>query len=387
MDWKHTLSEPNLGQEEIDAAVACLESGWLSMGPRTADFERRFSEITGARHAIAVANGTAALHLALAALEVGNSPDDEVVQPAINFVAAANMTKAVGAKPVFADIVSLVEPTIDPDDIETRIGPQTKAIIVMHFGGYPARMDEIMDIAKARGLPVIEDACHGPGYRVLEFAGRALGTLGDIGCFSFFANKNITTGEGGMVTTDDDDLAAKVRTLRSHGMTTLTWERHRGRASSYDVVAHGFNYRTDDLRSALGLAQIEKLAGVNARRQASAARYARAIEALPDDRLRYVFGDRPSAGAAHIACVVAPAEVRDALRQGLANRGIQSSLHYPPVHCFSAFDDGAQPALPRTEAFAGRVITLPMHAGMSDKAPQEIVTALGACLADCEATV
>ena len=230
MDWKYTLSEPVLGDEEKAAVLSCLESGWLSMGPNTQAFEKRFSELTGAKHAIAVANGTAALHLAMAALEIGSSAKDEVIQPSINFVAAANMTKAVGAKPVFGDIVALDEPTISPEEIERRITPNTKAVVVMHFGGYPARMAEILKICEAHGLPLIEDACHAPLYRMDDFGGRALGTLGAVGCFSFFSNKNMTTGEGGMVTTDDDALAAKIRNLRSHGMTSLSWDRHHAPA-------------------------------------------------------------------------------------------------------------------------------------------------------------
>ena len=237
------------------------------MGSRTIAFEEKFAESLGCRHAIAVSSGTAALHLALLVLDIGSRSSDEVIQPSINFVAGANMTMAVGAKPVFADIISIVEPTIDPAQVQALIGPKTKGVMVMHYGGYPARMREIMRICRQRNLPIIEDACHATGFRSAELDGAALGTIGDIGCFSFFSNKNMTTGEGGMVTTNSDELAARIRNLRSHGMTTLSWERHKGRASTYDVMANGFNYRIDDLRSALGLAQLRKLPQANERRQ------------------------------------------------------------------------------------------------------------------------
>ncbi|MCW2309949.1 DegT/DnrJ/EryC1/StrS family aminotransferase [Rhodobium gokarnense] len=373
MDWKYTLSEPVLGDAEKAAVLSCLESGWLSMGPNTQAFEKRFSELTGAKHAIAVANGTAALHLAMAALEIGSGETDEVIQPSINFVAAANMTNAVGAKPVFADIVALDEPTIAPAEIERRITPNTKAVVVMHFGGYPARMAEILDICEAHGLPLIEDACHAPLYRMDDFAGRALGTLGAVGCFSFFSNKNMTTGEGGMVTTDDDALAAKIRNLRSHGMTSLSWDRHHGRPATYDVTAHGYNYRIDDLRSALGRAQLERLDDLNALRQGHARAYADLVARASGAGMRYIYGSDPEGGTAHLAGILVPREARNPIRQMLADNGIQSSLHYPPVHLFTAFADTASDALPLSEEFAETMITLPMHAYLPDAAPGDII--------------
>ena len=349
MDWKYTLSEPVLGDEEKAAALSCIESGWLSMGPNTQAFEARFAELTGAKHAIAVANGTAALHLAMVAS--GIEAGDEIIQPSINFVAAANMTVELGAKPVFADIVSLTEPTISPDEIAAKITEKTKAVVVMHYGGYPARMKEILDLCDARGILVIEDACHAPLYQMEDFGGRSLGTLGKIGCFSFFSNKNMTTGEGGMVTTDDDDLAARIRNLRSHGMTSLSWDRHHGRPATYDVTAHGFNYRIDDLRSAIGRAQLERLEDNNARRQEHAARYASLTAPLANDGIHFIFGSNPRAGTAHVAGVIVPETLRNPIRQTLADLRIQTSLHYPPIHLFSAFDDAAKNGSAHLRAF------------------------------------
>lgn len=375
MDWRYTLSEPTLGDPEIEAAVDCLRSGWLSMGPRTQEFEKRFAGMTGARHAIAVGNGTAALHLAMLALDLGGS---EIIQPAINFVAAANMSKAIGAMPVFADIVSLAEPTIDPAEIEARITPRTRAVVAMHFGGYPARMAEIMSICDRHGLRLIEDACHAPLMARPEFDGRSLGAIGDIGCFSFFSNKNMTTGEGGMVVTNDDVIAERLRRLRSHGMTTLSWDRHHGRPSTYDVVAHGLNYRIDDLRSAIGLAQLARLPENNRRRQALAAHYAQEIARLCGPSVQMIFGDRPGDGTAHLAGIVVEEERRDALRLAMAEARIQTSLHYPPIHLFSAFADHADARLPISEEFARRMITLPIYADLTPAGVSEIVSALAA---------
>jgi len=373
MQWKYTLSEPVLGDAELLAVADCIKSGWLSMGPRTRLFEDRYAEMIGARHAIAVSNGTAALHLALAALGIG--PGDEVVQPSINFVAAANMTKALGAIPVFADIVSTGEPTLSPTDLAAKLTPRTKAVVVMHFGGYAARMKEIMEICNARNIPVIEDACHAPAQRDAD-TGKYLGTIGSIGCFSFFSNKNMTTAEGGLAATDDEDLAARIRNMRSHGMTTLSWDRHHGRPSTYDVLAHGFNYRTDDLRSALGLAQLDRLLEINDSRRRLAACYASEIERRLDNRAHYIFAERPTEGTAHLAGIVIDPALRDAVRTRLAELGVQSSLHYPPIHLFSAFAGSCPDGLPVSESFSRGMITLPMHAGLDEAGIRCIVDLL-----------
>ena len=346
------------------------------MGGRTIAFEEKFAELLGCRHAIAVSSGTAALHLALLALGIGSEAGDEVIQPSINFVAGANMTIAAGAKPVFADIVSLSEPTIDPAQVEALMGPRTKAVMVMHYGGYPARIREIMRICRQRNVSVIEDACHATGFRAAELDGAGLGTIGDIGCFSFFANKNMTTGEGGMVTTNSDELAARIRNLRSHGMTTLTWERHKARSSTYDVMANGYNYRIDDLRSALGLAQLDKLPKANERRQQLAAAYAEAIARIGRGKVEYVYGSAPTVGSAHLAAVLVDPDQRDQIRTSLAERGIQTSMHYPPVHEFSAFKRPRSFQLPRTRDFANAMITLPLHPGLDEDGVNEIVSTL-----------
>lgn len=378
--WKFTLSEPDLPQADVDAVEACIRSQWLSMGPKTQAFEAKFAGMTGAKHAIAVSNGTAALHLAMAALGLGKDDDCEIIQPTINFVAAANMTRALGATPVFADCVSLVDPTVDPNDIKAKITNKTRAVVVMHFGGYASKMDEIKAICDEHGLYLIEDACHAPCQKYSGKLGGYLGTLGDIGCFSFFSNKNMTTAEGGMITTNDDGHAETIRKMRSHGMTTLSWDRHHGRPSTYDVVMHGYNYRIDDLRASLGLSQLERLLENNERRRKHMFEYSQAVSNLASNEIQFIFGDRPKTGTGHVAGVIVPSEKRDAARLKLAGLRIQTSLHYPPVHMFTAFSDFASTQLPVAEEFSRSMITLPMHAYLPESAPKEIITTLQECL-------
>lgn len=367
------LSDLSYGPEEEAALVRVVRSRWLTTGPEVDRFESEFAAFVGARHAIAVSSGTAALHLALMALGVGGGK--AVVQPALNFVAAANVTRLVGATPRFVDIVGPDDPTLDPVAVIEAAEGAVGAVIVMHYGGYLCRIAEIVEICRERGIPVVEDACHAVGARYTDprrgsLDGRMAGTLGDIGCFSFFSNKNLAVGEGGMVVTDDDGLAAAVRSLRSHGMTTLTWQRHRGHASSYDVIASGLNYRSDELRAALGRVQLQKLPGGNARRAALADRYRSELKDLSgwDVPFANYVGD----SANHLMVALAPDQARrDRAAAVLREAGIQSSLHYPPIPSFAAFRDFAS-SVPRTDSFSARAISLPLHAGLGDEQVAEV---------------
>lgn len=403
MNWKIPLSDIDFGPEEESAVLRVLRSRWLSMGAETAAFEAEFAEHLGVRHAIACANGTAALHLAFAALEIGDG--DGVIQPALNFVSAANMTLATGATPLFADICGLEEPTISPEAIErivkknasgsTHSGSRPKAVVVMHYGGYPCRMNEIATLCDKYGMHLIEDACHAVGACFsspnLDDPPRYLGGIGDVGCFSFFSNKNLVTGEGGMVTTQNDALAARVRALRSHGMTTLTWERHRGHASSYDVTCHGFNYRIDEIRSALGREQLKKLSRNNARRAQSTLDYWKTTEALEkngwiipykqqfQEKLLKGVAFRPPRTACHLMPVLAPDEaIRHRAADALKMAGIQTSLHYPYIPEFSAFSaiGALTPVLPFSRQFCRRVITLPLYPDLNMQQIQTITDVL-----------
>jgi dTDP-4-amino-4,6-dideoxygalactose transaminase len=360
--WSVPLSDVLVDDELLETARRTLQSGWWSMGPRVEDFERAFSEFCGVRHALAVSNGTAALHLAL--LACGCGPGDEVVLPSLNFVAAANSIANTGAKPVFCDIRGSDDLNLDPDDLESVITPRTKALLVLHYGGHPCDMERILEIADDRGLAVIEDAAHAPGA---TWRGRACGALGSVGCFSFFSNKNLPIGEGGAVVTNDDKIADRLRLLRSHGMTTLTWDRHRGHAHTYDVVAQGFNYRMDELRAALGLVQLGRLPAANLERARIVARYRSLLDGQAGAVVPFG-GDSDNSSAHHLAVVILPrATLRDAVREALREKGIQTSVHYPPIHRFSLYARAATSRpLPRTEDIAERLVTLPLFPHMTD---------------------
>jgi dTDP-4-amino-4,6-dideoxygalactose transaminase len=369
--WQVPLADVPVGEELVDDVLAVVRSGWWSMGPRVEEFEQAFAEFTGASHAIAVANGTAALHLAL--LAAGCGEGDEVVLPSLNFVAAANAIVHTGAAPVFCDIAGPDNLNLDPADVEAALSERTKAILVLHYGGHPCDMDTVLALAERRGLVVIEDAAHAPGA---TYHGRACGTLGAIGCFSFFSNKNLPVGEGGMIVTDDDELAARLRLLRSHGMTSLTWDRHRGHASSYDVVLPGFNYRLDEVRAVIGLAQLRRLSEENAARAEVVARYREMLDGangltMPFEPLE---GEEPSH---HLAVAVLPQGAdRDAIRSALAERGIQTSVHYPPIHGFTAYRDPSRRAVPQTDAVAERILTLPLYGGLTAEQVEAVTDGL-----------
>ncbi|MEZ5320121.1 MAG: DegT/DnrJ/EryC1/StrS family aminotransferase [Vicinamibacterales bacterium] len=356
------LSDLTYDAAEEQAVLDVLRSKWLSSGPQVQAFEAEFAARVGAASALAVSSATAALHLALAGLDIG--PGDEVIQPAINFVAAANMTVATGATPVFADISALDEPVIDPTAIERLITPRTKAVVVMYYGGYFGRTPEIVDLCRQRGLLLIEDACHAVGARCTALDDRPAGGIGDVACFSFFSNKNLATGEGGMVTTSRPDLAERLRLLRSHGMTTMTWQRDRGHASSYDVLVHGYNYRLDEIRAALGRVQLGKLDANNARRRAAVDHYRRRLAGLTGWTVP--FANSTGDSACHLMVVVAPdALARAAAAAALKAAGVQTSLHYPSVPTFQAFERFAHADLPLSDQYGRLTLTLPLHPGLS----------------------
>jgi dTDP-4-amino-4,6-dideoxygalactose transaminase len=370
--WSVPLSDLAVDDEILAAATGALASGWWSTGPRVAEFEHAFARFLGSDHAVAVSSGTAALHLAAAACGCG--PGDEVVMPALNFVAAASVVRHLGATPVFCDVAGEHDPNLDPADLEAAVGPRTKAIVALHYGGVPCDMDAVRDIAERHGLVVIEDAAHAPGA---TYRGRACGTLGAAGCFSFFSNKNLPIGEGGMIVTDDASLADRVRLLRSHGMTALSWDHERGHAAGYDVLASAFNYRLDEPRAAIGLVQLARLQSCNAARARLAARYRERLDHVRG--LTVPLGHHPTGvtSAEHLAVVVLPRGMgRAAIRAALAARGIQTSVHYPPIHRFSAYSGQATRPLPRTDDLGERLLTLPLFPHMTDAQVDEVADAL-----------
>jgi dTDP-4-amino-4,6-dideoxygalactose transaminase len=377
-DWRIPLSDLDYGSEEANAVQRVIASKWLSMGPEVHAFEQDFAAMQDAKHALAVSSATAGLHLALLALGVGSG--DEVVQPALNFVAAANMTVAVGGTPVFADICSLDEPTIDPSEVERLISPRTKAVIVMHYGGSLCRMAALTEICVARGIAIVEDACHAVGVAYHDARNRwpngvMAGSIGDISAFSFFSNKNIASGEGGMVVTNRADLAERVRLLRSHGMTSLTWDRHKGHAASYDVVNPGYNYRLDELHAALGRAQLKKLDRNNQRRRNLVGSYRQAVQSLAGWTMPLADAIEYSSG--HLMVIVAPdPDIRERAVQALRQSGIQSSMHYPCVADFAGFAAAPDVDLKVTRQFTRRAITLPLYPTMDPQSINIIVDVL-----------
>ncbi|MEM8739031.1 MAG: DegT/DnrJ/EryC1/StrS family aminotransferase [Planctomycetota bacterium] len=390
-DKKYLVSDCDLGEEEAQAVADVVRSKWLSVGPRTAAFEAAFAEamqgpLETPPHAVAVANCTAALHLALLAVGVG--PGDEVLVPSYTFVASANAVLYCGATPVFVDIVGAGDLNLDVDDVARKITPRSRAVVAVHMAGFAVEMDRLLPLAARHGLKVVEDACHGIGaaYGGAEgsaWRGRKLGTLGDAGCFSFFANKNLVTGEGGMVVTRDAEVAERVRLGRSHGMTKTSWDKASGRAQGYDVVQLGFNYRGTELTAALGLIQLRKLAANNQRRAALVSRYRAALaERLGDAPLTVPFASRLGDSAHHIFPVVL--EDPDAvapLRAALTERGVQTTHHYPPVHGFSHYRRlVGDVTLPQTESVAPREVTLPLHPLLTDGDIDAIVARLSDAL-------
>jgi dTDP-4-amino-4,6-dideoxygalactose transaminase len=373
--WRVPLSDIEVDDELMAAAADTLRSGWWSMGPRVAEFEQAFAAYVGTRHAFAVSSGTSALHLALAACGCG--PGDEVIVPSLTFVAAANTIRHAGAEPVFCDIRGADDLNLDVASVEAAIGPRTKAIAVLHYGGHPCDLEGVLALAEEHDLVVVEDAAHALGASA---GGRMCGAVGRAGCFSFFSNKNLPIGEGGMVVTDDDGVADRIRLLRSHGMTTLTWDRHRGHAHSYEVVTSGFNYRLDEVRAALGLVQLRRLDDGNAARGRFVARYRARLGDVPGLTVPFAGADDDSAH--HLAVVVLPEDVdRDELRSSLQADGIQTSVHYPPVHRFSAFAGVRRPTpLDVTEKLAPRLLTLPLYPSLGEERVDLVAEALVARL-------
>ena len=361
MSYTIPLFDLNFDHAEEDAVLKTVRSKWISMGANVRNLESAFQDLLQVPHAIALTNCTAALHLALEVLGIG--PGDEVLVPSLTFVATVNAVRYVGATPVFVDVTGPEDLSMDPDDFETHVTPRTKAVIPMHFGGFGCNMERILAIAGKRGIRVVEDAAHAPNS---EYAGKMLGTFGDVGVFSFFSNKNMTCAEGGMLVTANDAYAQSARLLRSHGMTTLSYDRAQGHATRYDVVGLGYNYRLDDVRGALALAQMGKLKPGIAKRLAKRRAYLAALEGMEGIHIPY--RSYPFAASHYIFPIVLEEggpQRRDAIRKRLADAGIETSVHYPAVHRFSYYAPYTR-SLPRTEFVADHEITLPLYEGLTE---------------------
>jgi dTDP-4-amino-4,6-dideoxygalactose transaminase len=349
------VAEPCLGDEEKAALADVVSSGWITMGDRVRAFERAFAETHRAEDAVAVDSCTAGLHLALEALGVG--PGDEVLVPSLTFVATANSVVYCGATPVFVDIEALDNPLMSILDAKAKCTSRTKAVIVMHYGGRLVDVDRWRDFAVARGLILVEDSAHAVGPERPP-------VFGDAAVFSFFGNKNMTTAEGGIVLAPDGDVLARIRQMRSHGMTATTVERLKGKTFTYDVTMLGYNYRMDELRAAIGLTQLRRLASWNQRRVELTRSYQTILpEVCPEVLVPF---SAAQTSMHHIMPVLLP-ECTDRRRimERMRDAGVQTTIHYPPVHLLSWYRERFSGVhLPQTEAFALRELTLPLHPRM-----------------------
>ena len=395
MKYEIPLFDLNFDEREGQAVVDTINDNWISTGPRCKAFEERFASLLNVNHAVSTSNCTVSLHLAL--ILVGVQPGDEVICPSLTFVATANAIRYVNAIPVFADVTSYELPVINPEDIRRKITPKTKAIMVMHYGGFACDMDTIMSIANEFELKVIEDACHGPlsEYSSMAYHNkknqtlinssfdvpkkkqiRKLGTIGDIGCFSFFSNKNISTGEGGMLVTNNNVLNERARILRSHGMTTMSYERAEGHSTSYDVIELGYNYRMDDIHAAIGLVQLEKIESDLVKRSIIRQIYIEKLSVISE--IIIPFKEHTDFTSNYILPIVlkdSTAQKRDKVRNRLAENGIQTSVHYPAVHRFSIYKDYYS-ELPITDYLALNLITLPMYGNLKETDIEYIANSL-----------
>jgi UDP-4-amino-4-deoxy-L-arabinose-oxoglutarate aminotransferase len=357
------LSRPAIGDEEIRQVVACLKSGWITAGPLCKKFEEQFCELTGARYAVTVSSGTAGMHLVLLAQTIGAG--DEIITPSMTFASTINMITLLGARPVFVDI-DYGTLNINPDLIEARITGKTRAIIPVHFAGAPADMDKIMRIAAKHRLSIIEDAAHAVGT---YYKGVHAGGFGQTAIFSFHPIKNITTGEGGMITHSNDGMESRLRQLRFHGLERDAWKRYgKGGNPEYDIQSPGFKYNLTDMQAALGLAQLSRLKELNQRRAHLASLYMDGLKGMEGVALPMA-PDYPHIHAWHLFVIKLLDMDRRRFMEKLSDFNVGYGLHFPANHLLSYVKerfptDGAM--LPETERAAQGIISLPLFPDMDD---------------------
>jgi dTDP-4-amino-4,6-dideoxygalactose transaminase len=370
------FAPPSIGPEEIAEVVDALESGWLSTGPRVASFERAFAEYTGADHAIAVNSCTAALHLSLLAAGVGQG--HEVITTPLTFCATANVVIHAGGTPVFVDVERDTF-NLDPVLTAEAVTARTRALLPVHFAGRPANMPAFRALASRCGLPLVEDAAH-----CVEGVsqGRKVGSIGDFTCFSFYATKNLTTGEGGMVTTSNPEAAAFIRTASLHGMSRSAWTRYApGGTSQYDVLMPGFKYNMMDLQAAIGLQQLARINEMHARRTSIWQQYEAGLASLPLTRPAAVAGG--DVHARHLYTVLVDERAagisRDELQRRLRDRGISTSIHFRALHLHPYYQDhfGLRRGMfPVAESISDTTLSLPLSGGMSAASAERVIEAL-----------
>ena len=370
------FSEPLLGEEEIDAVVDCLRSGWLTSGIKVKEFEHDFAAYVGCQHALAVNSCTAALHLALEAVGVG--PGDEVITCPMTFTATAAVIEHLGARPVLVDCESSTL-NLDPSLIEARITPQTRAILPVHFAGQSCEMDAILGIARAHGLPVVEDAAHA---LPTHYRGRMIGTLGDVTCFSFYATKTVTTGEGGMAVTDRADLAERMRLMHLHGMSRDAWKRYTQNGSwSYEILAPGYKYNLTDIAASIGIHQLRRAEAFYVRRRRIARLYTEALSGLRGVEVPEVWDEDGHAWHLYVLRLVPEALTidRDTFIARLVAMNIGVSVHFIPLHLHPYYRDkyGFAPTdFPNAYEAFQRILSLPIYPKMTDDDVQDVIDAV-----------
>lgn len=368
MTGRIQMFKPWFEAAEHEALRQPLETGWVGPGPKVKEFEQRFAQYVGAQHAVALNSATAALHLAMLVSEV---KDREVLTTPMTFVSTNHAILYAGGRPVFCDVEADTL-NIDPREVERRITPQTRALVVVHYAGHPCAMDELVGIARRHRLTLIEDAAQACGG---TYGGRKLGSIGDIGCFSFESKKNLSTGDGGMFTTDDDRVAERVRKLRWMGISSGTWDRfnngHPGPVWEYEVEEVGFKYGMNDLAAALGLVQLGKLGRANALRRRVVERYREALEGVEGIEL---LDQRAYGQSAHYAMII-KADERDALYDYLAAHEIESAVHFYPNHLLPIYQPYAA-CLPVVEAEWKRILTIPLYPHLAAEAQERVIACI-----------
>ena len=369
---------PDYNKEEVTAVNKVIKSGWIGLGPKTEEFEKRFAAYVKAPYAIAVNSATAALHLSLLAANIGKG--DEVIVPSLTFVSTAHVIKYVGAKPVFVDITPDTL-CISPADIKKKITKRTKAIIPVHYGGHPCDMDEIQKIAKNHRLIVIEDAAHACGS---SYYGKKIGSISPFTCFSFHAVKNLATGDGGMITVKDKSIAQRLRRLRWMGINKDTWDRlevisedenktYRIYGWYYEIDELGYKYHMNDISAALGLVQLQKLNASNKKRRALARRYSQELKELPEIKCQFVKSKMISAQHNYVI----QCKNRDKLHLFLRERNISTGVHYMPVHLQPYYKKMfPKLRLPVVEALWKTFLTLPLYPSLTIKEQNYIISCI-----------
>ena len=363
--WKIPLFDLDYGNDEKNAVIEVLDSKWLSSGQKTKEFENTFASFLGDNMlTTAVSSATAALHISL--LIAGIKQDDEVIISGLTFVADANVVTMLKAIPIFCDVNSLYDWNPNIDDIISKVTKKTKAIIVVHFAGYPIEdIDRLVSFCKEKNITLIEDVAHAIGG---SFNGKKCGTFGDMACFSFFSNKNLSTGEGGMFATRNAKFDKKAKLFRSHGMTSMTIDRHEGKTVSYDVVQPGLNYRIDEIRCALGLVQLSKVDTNNLKRKELVEYYIAQLKEkdssiiIPFEKI-----SEKTVSSYHIFPILLPKEAnRIEVMSKLKEKGIQTSIHYPSFKDFSYYAPFAIDKLKYADEISKRVLTLPLYPDLTN---------------------